>query len=48
MLFFMFLDCKTNSAVQERELNKMAFVFEIWESITALFVALTAGICGPN
>ena len=48
MLFLMFLDCKTNSAVQERDLNKMAFVFEIWESTTDVFVSLTAGICGPN
>ena len=48
VLFLMFLDCKTNSAVRERDLNKMAFVFEIWESTTAVFVSLTAGICGPN
>ena len=44
----MFLDCKTNSAVQERDLNKMAIVFEIWKSTTDIFVSLTAGICGPN
>ena len=40
----MFLDCNlTNGAVQERDLNKMAFVFEIWESTTDVFFISDGG-----